>query len=183
MSTAPKNPQKVGPNRRFLRAHLQAKLFRLASVSNDGFEASNLVDFQLIPKVNLTSYKSEDPSDTRTYNKITMFSGAFIKGMDFTTLPFIVSFSYRAGEPRAAIGQFAIGCRLAANERTLAFLSVIDYLERSGDLPAGSLQKHKVRLTQSGQRPERAATVDGYEEFCERALRDVPYDDMIAAAA
>ena len=32
------NKPKAGPHMRYLRAHLTAKLFRLASVNNEGFE-------------------------------------------------------------------------------------------------------------------------------------------------
>ncbi len=181
MSQDSKAPQKVGPNRRYLRAHLQAKLFRLASVNNTGFEPSNLADFHLIPNFIRTAFKSDDPNDTRTYSRITAFSGAFAKGFDYTTLPFIVSFNYRAGVPRASIGMFAISCRATLRERILAFMSVIDYLELSDDLPIGSLDGHKRRITMSGQSTDRAAIVDEYEDFCARASRDLPYDDLIAA--
>ncbi|WP_175720768.1 hypothetical protein [Burkholderia anthina] len=175
------NKPKVGPNRRYLRAHLTAKLFRLASVNNEGFEPTKLTDFQLIPKIVLTSLRSGDQSDAGTYNKITMFCGVFAKGLDYTTLPFVVSFNARAGVPRAALGQFAIGCRVATRERILAFLSVIDYLELLGDLPEGSLEDHARRLTKSGALTERAAIVHEYKDFCTRAARDLPYDDLIAA--
>ncbi|AOI92779.1 hypothetical protein [Burkholderia pseudomultivorans] len=176
-----RNEHKVDANKRYLLAHLTAKLFRLASINNEGFEPTQLPDFQLIPKIVLTSFKSGDQSDTGTYNKITMFCGVFAKGMDYTTLPFVVSFNYRAGVPRAALGQFAIGCRVATRERILAFLSVIDYLELLGDLPGGSLEDHARRLTKSGKLTERVAIVDEYQEFCTRAARDLPYDDLIAA--
>ncbi|WP_334070669.1 hypothetical protein [Burkholderia ambifaria] len=175
------NKPSIGPNRRYLRAHLAAKLFRLASVNHEGFEPVQLSNFQLIPKVTLTSFKSKDKSDTRTYSKITMFCGVFAKGLDYTTLPFIVSFNTRAGVPRASVGQFAIGCRVTTRERILAFMSVIDYLELSGDLPSGSLEDHARRITMSGKLSERAAIVDEYKEFCTRASRDLPYDDLIAA--
>lgn len=175
------NKPKVGPNRRYLRAHLTAKLFRLASVNNEGFEPTRLSDFQLIPKIILASFKSDDQSDAETYNKITMFCGTFANGLDYTTLPFVVSFNTRMGVQRAALGQFAIGCRVATRERILAFLSVVDYLELSGDLPGGSLEDHSRRLTKSGKLTERVAIVEEYKEFCTRAARDLPYDDLIAA--
>ncbi|RQS98658.1 hypothetical protein DF048_05740 [Burkholderia seminalis] len=150
-------------------------------MNNTGFESSNLSDFHLIPNVIETKIKSEGPNGTEIHSRITAFSGAFAKDFDYTTLPFIVSFSYRAGVPRASIGMFAISCRMTVRERILAFLSVIDYLELSGDLPSGSLEGHKRRITQSGQLTDRAAIVDEYDEFCTRASRDLSYDDLIAA--
>lgn len=171
-----------GANRRYLRSHLRAKLFRLASANNADFESIQISDFQFVPQMTRTAFKSEDKSDTRTYSKITMFSGAFAKGLDYTTLPFIISFSERAGVPLSSVGQFTIACRCGIRERVLAFLSVIDYLELSGDLPDGSLSEHSRRLTQGGKLTDRAATVAEYKEFCARASRDVPYDDLMEAA-
>lgn len=177
MSTKPSIDRK----RRYLRAHLSAKLFRIASVCNDGFDPAQLAQFQLVPQFMRTDFKSEDKSDTRTYSMITAFSGAFIKGQEYTTLPFIVSFSNREGVSRSSVGLFAIGCRVKTRERILAFMSVIDYLESSGELPRGSLEEHARRITQSGKLADRVAAVAEYKEFCTRASRDLPYDDLIAA--
>jgi len=138
-----------------------------------------LSDFQLVPQMTRTAFKSEDKSDTRTYSKVTAFSGVFAKGLDYTTLPFIISFSQRAGVPISSIGQFAIGCRVGMRERVLAFLSVIDYLELCGDLPDGSLEGHVCRLTHGGKLTERALAVSEYQDFCTRAARDLPYDDSL----
>lgn len=146
-------------------AHLAAKLFR---VSNP------LPNFQPdFSRIRCALSASRDGG------RLTMFAGCLLIGPRMSLLPFAVSFSDRDAVATAMLGSFAFhDGRLQC--RVTAFLSVIDFLIETGELPLGALEEHMSRIWACKGAPykgeERKAICDGYADFCIRAAKDLPYD-------
>src|SRR6266702_33874 len=146
-------------------AHLAAKLFR-ASNPLPNFQP----DYDKIRCVRNTN---------REEGRLVMFSGCFVIGRSKALLPFAVSFSDRDGFAAAMLGSFAFGDSRPPS-RITAFLSVIDFLVETGELPLGALEEHTERACggkgAAHKSGERKAVCDAYAEFSVRAAKDLPYD-------
>ncbi|RKT25472.1 hypothetical protein B0G69_1188 [Paraburkholderia sp. RAU2J] len=153
---------------------LAAKLFRIASPLkkfNPNFD-----------EIRIVSNFNRRPGDPRC--GLVMYSGCFVVGAETVVLPFSIAFSGRNGRSTSSLAQFSyFDARL--DVRILAFLSVLDFLEATGELPLGSLAAHTNRIV--SKRPGcRKEICDSYPEFCERAAKDLPYDmslEVLGAAA
>ncbi|WP_025599578.1 hypothetical protein [Burkholderia sp. WSM2230] len=110
----------------------------------------------------------------RANGKVVLFSGCFLIGADTVAMPFSIAFSGRDGQRLSSLAQFAF-FDARPDARILAFLSVIDFLEETGELPLGSLRVHTARII--GKNPGRRKDLcDGYPKLCERSAKDLPYD-------
>ncbi|TDN69092.1 hypothetical protein [Paraburkholderia sp. BL10I2N1] len=154
-------------NKTIASSLLAAQFFRLAA--DDGI---NKLDLD-------TSSFEFVPTATRRSSSLVAFSGFFINGR-VTTIPFVISFSKTSktsASMRAMPMQFTASCIGSQRSRLLAMLSVIDYLERDGELPpADGLVEHISYLTKGGVLTDRAAICKEYPAFRERAAKDLPYD-------
>ncbi|MFP6557516.1 hypothetical protein WJ542_04105 [Paraburkholderia sp. B3] len=123
-------------------------------------------------------------SSDDSMRSIGLASATFENAKGHPTLPIVISFTPNATEKvAAALDQLAIGCRVTKRERVLMFLSVIGYLESVRELPSGSLRTHVERITAGGVQKDRAEIVVEYEDFCERAAKDLPYDVSLEVLA
>ncbi|MEX3812142.1 hypothetical protein AB3X96_18070 [Paraburkholderia sp. BR13439] len=148
---------------------LAAKLFRL-SMPMQNFQP----DFNRIWMV--SSVNRSIPADQKS--DIVMYSGCFMVGANTSLSPFSISFSLRNGLRKASLSQFAYHDG-RPEIRIRAFLSVLDFLESTGELPLGTVAEHKARI--SGPSRSRQEACDGYHDFCQRAAKDLPYELSLEA--
>jgi hypothetical protein len=108
------------------------------------------------------------------------FSGAFLNNDRMATLPFTIAFSRAQHGVRAIPAQFAAAGIRSPRSHTLAFCSVIDFMESIGELSrADGLSEHIGYVTKGGTIPHRAAICAEYASFRERSIKALPYDDSL----
>lgn len=106
-----------------------------------------------------------------------LFSGViFTEDWQKVFCSFSILFKGRDWEMTASSADFALSMFFGLQSRTLAFFAVIDYLERTGRIPEGSLGRHKEIVERNAKRPERVSAVKEYNDFRARAAKDMPYD-------
>lgn len=114
---------------------------------------------------------------TNLDGKLAMVSGAFQMPNGWLTFPFAITFSTGVqGSQVSGLWQLAIAAKPQRDERVWAFLSIIDYLIDTGLLPPRSREDHKERISKGGTLTGVAEAIAEYEDFCERAAKDLPYD-------
>jgi len=144
-------------------SHLCAKLFRISNPLRNFSPDFSKIRF--IRNFNRLPVKGKP---------LVLFAGCFIVGEGTVTLPFSMALSIRNGTPASSLAQFSyFDARIES--RITAFLSVLDFLEATGDVPNGARVQHMERLL-SNRPGARKAVVDDYPAFCERAAKDLPYD-------
>lgn len=109
--------------------------------------------------------------------KLAMLSGTFRLPNGWLVFQFAITFSTGVqGDQVSGLWQLAIAAKPQRNERVWAFLSLIDYLIDIGLLPSRSHEDHEERISKGGALGGVADAVAGYEDFCARAAKDLPYD-------
>lgn len=151
---------------------LAAQLFRL--VESDGSNQLNLrhQDFKL------------HSSSTMRGIRLISFSGAFLNSDRMATLPFTIAFSRTNRGVRAVPAQFVAAGIRTPHSNILAFCSVIDFLESTGEFPqADGLSEHIGYITKGGALSHRTAICAEYASFRERSIKALPYDDSLLLLA
>lgn len=114
---------------------------------------------------------------TKLDGKLSMFSGAFRTPNGWLVFPFTITFSTGTqGDQVSGLWQLALASAARRNERVWAFLSIIDYLIDNGLLPKRSREDHKERISKGGSKSDVEYAISKYDDFCERAAKDLPYD-------
>lgn len=121
---------------------------------------------------------------TKLDGKLSMFSGAFRTPNGWMTFPFAMTFSTDTrGDQVSGLWQLALASSARRNERVWAFLSFIDYLIDIGLLPQRAREDHKERIDRGGLKPDVTYAIAKYDDFCERAAKDLPYDVSLEVLA
>lgn len=121
---------------------------------------------------------------TNLNDKLSMVSGAFQMPNGWLVFPFAITFSTGVqGDQVSGLWQLAIAAKPQRNERVWAFLSIIEYLIDTGLLPKRSLEDHQERISKGGTLTGVSEAIVEYDDFCERAAKDLPYDDSLAVLA
>lgn len=143
---------------------LAAKLFRLSNPLKS-FEPE-------FDKIRIITNFNREPG--RKNGELVLCSGCFLIGAETVAIPFSIAFSGRDNRRTSSLAQFSyFDSRLEV--RLLAFLSVLDFLEDIAELPLGSRAAHMGRIV--SKRPgHRKEVCDRYPAFCERAVKDLPYE-------
>jgi hypothetical protein len=114
---------------------------------------------------------------TNLDGKLSMFSGAFRTPNGWMTFPFAITFSTDTrGDQVSGLWQLALAAKPLRDARVWAFLSVIDYLIDIDLLPKRAREDNKERISKGGALTGISEDIAGYDDFCERSAKDLPYD-------
>lgn len=114
---------------------------------------------------------------TNLDGKLAMFGGAFRTPNGWLVFPFTVTFSTgMQGDQVSGLWQLSLAAKPHRDGRVWAFLSVIDYLIDTGLLPKRARENHKERISKGGSLTGVVEALAEYDDFCERAAKDLPYD-------
>jgi hypothetical protein len=121
---------------------------------------------------------------TNLEGKLAMFSGAFLTPNGWLGFPFTITFSTGLrGDQVSSLWQLALAAKVQRVERVWAFMSVIDYLIDTGLLSMRARERHKERISKGGLLTGVAEAIAEYDDFCERAAKDLPYDASLEVLA